>query len=132
MKILISIRTPKDRAKKINNSLWFRSLRKAMMRNVKYTTHCNDANDTMVWEVEGYTKHVMKLTQNVHAGDIIMRHILENKQTLKLAKGYDEQGKKDLEFVTKHPMEVEVIKGPGEEEEKKSSLFDKLKFWEKI
>lgn len=131
MKIAIHIRTPKGRAEKVNNRTWFKMLRRMTLRGCRYETKVNEAKDEMVWVVEGATKRVMDVSKQVQAGNVVMKGLLEHEKTAQLTKNYTEQDISDMNYVKENPIDIEIIKPPGDEPENKS-FMDKIKFWKKL
>ena len=73
----------------------------------KVTTNKND--DMIIWDVEGQTRHVMKISKNVNMFDVAMAKILKSKTVRKAAKLKPEE-LVELDEMLKHQTSIKVIK----------------------
>ena len=76
---------------------------------IKHEVYCNKKDDTIIWIVEGQTKHVMKVTRNVYMYDANMNKILKSKAIRKVSK-ISEEDKKNLDDMLKQQTKITVVK----------------------
>jgi hypothetical protein len=132
MQVKIIVKTPKGQAiateKKIRNFL----LGINKKRYIEIKTYCNDADDTIFWEVTADVRTILKIQRNVWTYDKlitgIFTHKLMNKVIVnKIPKEQQEQ----LKEMLLNQTSIEIIK---EADEKEMTMLypEKTTLWEKL
>lgn len=105
MKIKIRIRTPKGRALKVQ-----KKLQRHIIGNskVEHKVTSNKKDDTIIWDVSGDPRHVLKITRNVYKYDMMMTQILSNRKLRKVAR-LSKVDMDELDDMLKNQTEIKII-----------------------
>ena len=125
MKVKVQIKTPKGQASKTEYQL-----RPFLIgRKKKHTVFVNKEDDTIVWEIEGSVRDILKVNKNVACYDLIMKNALNSKVVRKaLRQRLSTEAETELKSMLLDQTTVEIIKEASAQE----LVEHNLTWWQRV